>query len=191
MHQAGAFNVTGATFVDLRAQTRTLAAVAAFRVMPATVSVDTQAIQSSSTTMTRDYAKVLGVRPAAGRLPSAEDFLPGGPAVVFLGTDLWQRLFNREGSAVGRTLLVNAAPRVIAGVLDVPASIPGASDLFLPYPDDAALLTNRRARLFTVVGRLAPDASIAAATSELDGVARRSAPRRRMPGPTSRCARPL
>ena len=35
VHQAGAFNVTGATFVDLRAQTRTLAAVAAFRVMPA------------------------------------------------------------------------------------------------------------------------------------------------------------
>src|SRR5580765_1849626 len=36
VHHAGVSDVTGATFVDLRARARTLAAVAAFRVAPAT-----------------------------------------------------------------------------------------------------------------------------------------------------------
>jgi hypothetical protein len=59
MHQAGPADVTGATFVDLRARTRTLASVAAFRVSPATVSVRQQAVQASATTMTSAYFTVL------------------------------------------------------------------------------------------------------------------------------------
>jgi hypothetical protein len=108
-----------------------------------------------------------------------------------LSDPTWQRLFDRDPSAIGRTILVNATPRLVAGVVDVPASIPGAADVWLPYPDDAALLRNRRARLFTVVGRLMPGVSAAGASSELNGIARqvrREAPCR--PTSTSRSAQP-
>src|SRR6478672_10207063 len=40
LHQTGVSNLTGATFTDLAARSRTLASVAAFRVGPATLSVD-------------------------------------------------------------------------------------------------------------------------------------------------------
>jgi len=72
-------------------RTRTLAAVAGRSAFHAGHGECRQprAIQSSSTTMTRDYAAVLGVRPAAGTaFPPRRTSFPGGPAVVFLGTDL-------------------------------------------------------------------------------------------------------
>src|SRR6185503_3546844 len=82
-------------------------------------------------------------------------------------------VFDGRPTALGRTVLVNASARTIAGVMDVPASMPGASDLWLPYADDAELLRNRRARLFTVVGRLDAATSADIASAELEAIARR------------------
>ena len=165
--------MTGATFVDLRARARTLAAVAAFRVAPATFSDrDTTPIQASATTMTAGYFDVLAVHPIAGRAPAADDFRTGAPPVVFISAPLWRRVFDGRPAAIGRTVLVNASARTIAGVVDVPASMPGAADLWVPYPDDASLLRNRRARLFSVIARLKPGVPADLASAELDAVAR-------------------
>jgi predicted permease len=173
VHRRGMSNVTGATFVDLRARARMLSAVAAFRVAPVTFSDrDATPIQATATTMTAGYFDVLALRPAAGRAPSADDFRPGAAPVVFISDSLWRRMFDGRASAIGRTVLVNASASTIAGVMDMPASLPGAADVWLPYPDDAALLRNRRARLFTVIGRLNGGASIESAGAELDAVAR-------------------
>ena len=68
-------------------------------------------------------------------------------------------------------MLVNASPRIVAGVIDVPASTPGAADIWLPQPDSASVLSNRRARLFTVIGRLHAHVTAATASAELAAVA--------------------
>ena len=83
-----------------------------------------------------------------------------------------RRLFGSDGAGVGRLLMVNAATRLVAGIVDVPASTPGASDAWIPVASDAPLLRNRRARLYTVIGRLQRESSAAASTAELDGLAR-------------------
>lgn len=59
----------------------------------------------------------------------------------------------------------------MAGVIDVPPSTPGAADVWLPQPDSASALSNRRARLFTVIGRLAPGITASSASAELSSVA--------------------
>jgi putative ABC transport system permease protein len=173
VHRAGPTNVTGATFGDVKSRARTLGAVAAFRVGPATLSVRDRAIQATAATMTADYFTVVGVRPIAGRAPSADDFHAGAAPVVFISAEIWQRVFDRDPGVVGRTVLVNAASRVVAGVADVPASVPGSADVWLPHPDDAPLLRNRRARLYTVIARLRTGVSAAAASAELEGIAGR------------------
>ena len=172
VHQNGPSNLTGATFRDVKVRAAAFASVAAFRVSPATLSAEREAVQATATTMTAGYFTVLGVTPRAGRLPAAEDFVSGGAPVVFIDSVAWRRFFNASPSAIGGTLLVNAVPRTVAGVLDVPPSIPGAADVWLPHPDDAPLLSNRRARLYTVIGRLRPGVSVAAASSELEIIAR-------------------
>jgi predicted permease len=172
LRTTGTYNLSGATFADVRARSRSFAAVAAFRTSPATISNGTQAIQATATSVTSDYALALGIRPVAGRLPDERDFAGSGAPVVFVSLALWSRLFGSDSSAIGRSILVNAVPKTIAGVLDVPLSAPGAADVWLPYSDTAPLFRNRRAQLYTTIARLVPDVTAAAANAELDSIAR-------------------
>jgi len=172
-HASGVFNLTGATFVDVREQAHAFSAIAAFRTNPATISNGVQAIQARATAATEDYARVLGIRAVAGRLPDAPDFAGSGAPIVFISTGVWSRLLGADRSAVGRSILVNAAPRTIAGVLDVPSSAPGAADVWIPYGSAAPLFRNRRAQLYTTIGRLEPGLTADTANAELDAIARR------------------
>jgi predicted permease len=63
------------------------------------------------------YFRVLGVAPLVGREFTGEEDRPGGPAVAVLGYGLWQRLFDRDASAVGKTLLLRGEPHAIVGVM--------------------------------------------------------------------------
>ena len=171
VHATGASNVTGATFVDVRARTRSLSAVAAIRVSPATFSANGQALQIAAATVTADYFPLLRLPPAAGRLPAATDFTAGAEPVVFLSRSLFQRVFNGERQTIGQRVLVNAAPRTVAGVIEVPPSTPGAADVWLAQPDASSALANRRARLFTVIGRLDAGVTTSTASAELAAVA--------------------
>jgi predicted permease len=168
---AGISNVTGATFVDLRARTRLLSGVAAIRTSPATFSADAQALQIAAATVTVDYFPLLRLPAVAGRLPAATDFATGAEQVVFLSRPIFQRVFNGDGRAIGQRVLVNAAPRTVAGVIDVPQSTPGAADVWLPLADSASLLSNRRARLLTVIGRVNAGVTAATASAEMASVA--------------------
>src|SRR3954469_15652753 len=95
VHHAGASNVTGATFVDVRARSAAFSDIAAFRVAPATFSASRQraegpgAVQAGATTMTAGYFAVLAIHPIAGRAPSPQDFQAGAPAVAFISASLW------------------------------------------------------------------------------------------------------
>jgi predicted permease len=63
------------------------------------------------------YFRVLGVAPFIGREFSREEDRPGGAAVTILSYGLWQRLFNGDTSAVGKTLLLRGEPHEIVGVM--------------------------------------------------------------------------
>jgi putative ABC transport system permease protein len=63
---------------------------------------------------------LLGVRPAFGRLVQREDDVPGAPDRVILTHGYWQRAFGAANDVVGQSLVVDARPYEIIGVL--PAS---------------------------------------------------------------------
>src|SRR4051812_1803442 len=170
VHHGSAMNVTGATFVDVTQQRHALASVAALRTAPASVSTGGAALQASASNVTTGYFDVLGAGSIRGRLFAREDAAPGSAAVV-VNRAFWQRVLGVDPSVVGHTILVNAEPREIVGIADVPPSIPGSADLWLPFPDDYPLLQNRRAHLFTVIGRLRDGASVADAAGQLASIA--------------------
>lgn len=60
---------------------------------------------------------LLGVTPAMGRLFTREDDTPNGPWVAMISYRYWQRAFNADRSAIGRSLMVNGRAREIIGVL--------------------------------------------------------------------------
>lgn len=119
-----------------------------------------------------DFLDVLGVDPVVGRNFVEEEGAWGGPDVVLLTHDFWQRRFAGDESIVGQTLDLDDDPHLVAGVL--PASFDFAS-IFAPHTRidflgtfPIADETDRWGNTLALIGRLAPGATVASAQAELD-----------------------
>jgi len=107
---------------------------------------------------------LLGVRPAVGRLFSAEeDRLPQGRALAVLSYDYWQRRFGRDPAILGRNIFVNKKAFEIAGVARQGfwGVEPGKLvDIWLPGTQyEAQALTEPGWHWFHILGRYAPGIS--------------------------------
>ncbi|HEX7777625.1 MAG TPA: ABC transporter permease, partial [Vicinamibacterales bacterium] len=94
--------------------------------------------------VTGEYFPLLGLRPAAGRLfDERDDQVPMGHPVAVLGHAYWQRRFDGDPAAMGRTLTLGGLPFTIVGV--TPADFFGTEvgispSLYLPVMMQPALL---------------------------------------------------
>ena len=83
-----------------------------------------------------NYFSVLGLVPAQGRLLAESDDRAEAPPAAVITESLWKRRFNSSPDAIGRTLVVNAAPFTVVGV--APPSFRGtgqvddSTDVFVP-----------------------------------------------------------
>ena len=114
-----------------------------------------------------DYFAVLGVRAAQGRTFGPDDFVAGAAATVVLSDGIAQRHFGDQSKALGRVVLVNAVPTEVVGVMPPRAFAPGYPQIWVPQPSSSTLLRNRRAHLFTVIGRLRDGVTSAGAAEEI------------------------
>jgi len=167
---------------DYRARAEVLTDLAAYVISFAALSADHRADRIAVNYVTGNYFSMLGVRPARGRLivPSEGEVLGADPVVV-LGHGYWLRRFNGDPSVVGRTVLVNAQPVTVVGV--VPASFTGVValvefDAYLPFGmlSPASTLReitrDRASHELSVLGRLAPGVTSTQAHAALDVLAR-------------------
>ncbi|HJO03053.1 MAG TPA: ABC transporter permease [Acidobacteriota bacterium] len=119
----------------------------------------------------------LGVEPLLGRFPRPEEDLDRS-RVVLLAHETWQRRYGGDPDLVGRTIEFDGVARTVVGVMPADFRMLFPPDIHMP-PRVAAWMTwggsydeyPRRWRVMTVVGRLQPQLSAAAATAELRGVA--------------------
>ena len=129
-----------------------------------------------------DYFRVLDVRPVLGRgFRPGEDRDPGA-AVAVIGHALWERAFDADPAAIGRTVTLNGAPFTVIGV--APRGFYGSFlsigvDLFVPLSqvarfDPAGDRTKDRAdRWLLPLARLRAGVSTAAARGALTAEMRR------------------
>jgi hypothetical protein len=61
-----------------------------------------------------NYFSGLGVPPATGRLLVEDDDRPGAPPAVVVAYAYWQRRFNGDPSAMGKSIRINGLPFTIA-----------------------------------------------------------------------------
>lgn len=87
--------------------------------------------------VTAPYFRVLGVRPAVGRLfaDAEDDPVQGGAPVAVISHRLWRTLFGANSETIGKTVRLNDRPFEIIGVL--PAVFHGTerleqTDVWLP-----------------------------------------------------------
>lgn len=109
----------------------------------------------------------LRVQPILGPGLSAADYMPGSPAKVVISHGYWQRRFGGDRAVIGRTLLVDARSREIAGVMPAGFRVVNATaDLIVPMRFNRAEL---RLPGFGLQGvaRLKPGVDFVAANADL------------------------
>ena len=116
---------------------------------------------------------LLGIDPEVGRFFAREEAVTDGPPAAILSHRLWQRRYEGDPGVIGRTVELNDQATTIVGV--TPADFDFASvfapgyDVEIFLPADLDVMENWGNTL-SVVGRLAPGASLAAAQAELDTI---------------------
>ena len=96
-----------------------------------------------------NYFGVLGLKPAIGRLTTAEDVPASGDAgVVVVSWDYWNRWFHRDPAILGKRIYVNGNPETIVGVAPrgyLGPRVGNRTDVWEPYQNDAVRMLARLA----------------------------------------------
>lgn len=120
--------------------------------------------------VTASLLEVLGRPPVRGGYFTAQQDVPGGPAVVLLSEGLFRRSFGGDPGLVGRSVRIDGEPNTVVGVLPAGYLVGGEKvDAVLPLRVGSPDATQRVIHFLSVVGRLAPGATLEGARAELAG----------------------
>jgi putative ABC transport system permease protein len=118
----------------------------------------------------------LGVQPALGRNFTANDDKPSANPTVLLSWGLWKRRFGGNPSIVNQTVLLDAKPYTVIGVMPAWFAYPNAAvQLWTPiyYQMPATEMNAIDSHDFVAIGRLKPGVTETQAVSELTLITRR------------------
>lgn len=119
--------------------------------------------------VSHNYFDVFDVRPALGRSFLPEEERAGANQVIVLSHGAWQELGGDPG-LVGSTLLVDAAPHTVVGVLPESFEVVG-SDVRIFKPLGVTGEEHRGSHAHQGIGRVREGATLAEARSELSRIA--------------------
>jgi putative ABC transport system permease protein len=169
------FAVAPATFLDWRAGVRSFSSVAAWQTRWLNLTGSGEPSRLRAAAVSASLFSTLGVSPALGRGFGPESEQPGNDAVVVLGNGLWRERFGGDPRVVGTTVSMDGRPYVVAGVMPPEFRFPEEAEMWVPLAFSAEQATSHGAHMLSVVGRLAPGATLDGARAEVQGVARRLA----------------
>ena len=172
-------NLSPADFMDFEREATSVVRMGANGwIGPATiVGADGSAERVGEVQVTEGFFPTLGVRPALGRLFTPEDDLPGSDPVAILSEGLWRGSFGADPDIVGRTVVLDAVPTTVIGVLPpsyrhIEERTDRSAQIFTTHRFDRAD-PNRGGHYIRAVARMAPGRSVEAVRSELGSIATR------------------
>jgi predicted permease len=166
-------SVSQPNFYDWAQRTRSFSSIALLSGWTGTSTVQTPAgpVMARVTPVTRDFFKVLGVQPEAGRLFVPEEQRFGGARAAVVSDAFWRDQLGARPSAIGQHVVWGSDSYVVVGVLPPRAVYPADNDIWVPIE----LLPPNHGRTsqgHTVIARLAPGVTVDAARRELSAVSR-------------------
>lgn len=171
-------------YLNLRAQSKTLVDAAIFQPHGFSVAVGNDHPQIvNGLQVAPSFFSVLAMQPTLGRAFRPEEATAGHDSVVILTWDAWQRYFQGDPNAVGRTLHIDGGQSTVVGVLPKGFSFPHVDimpvagqfatpplELFKPlviYPQE---ISDGGDFNYLVIGRIRAGVTLSQAQSELQGL---------------------
>jgi putative ABC transport system permease protein len=166
------FSVSSLNYLSWKEQTRAFEDLGIFGYANYTVTGRGEPEEVSGNPISASLVPLLGLRPLAGRTFRPDEDKPGNALVVMIGDGLWERRFGRDPAVIGQPLAVNGVAHTLVGVIGPELKRLTGGDLYVPMVIDATR-ENRLSHVNSVIGRLNPGVSMAAAQVEMDGIGRR------------------
>ena len=166
--------VSSPDLADWAAATTSFEAFAGFRFGSATLRGLESPLRVTTVGATASLLSMWGVAPAIGRGFREEEGRPGGAPVVLLTDRFWQREFEADPAAVGRSVLINDVAHTVVGVLrpETGTGVFRDADVMLPLVLDPSRDARDERRMFTLA-RLKAAVTRERASADLDAVVRR------------------
>jgi putative ABC transport system permease protein len=125
--------------------------------------------------VSRQFFGALGMEPIIGRGFEPDEDRPDGPHVAVISFGLWRSAFGGDPNAVGRTIILNGVPHTLVGVLPpafrFASAEPTGADPAVLIPLQLSAEPQDGGTNYTLLARLKPGVTIAAAQAESDHLA--------------------
>ena len=164
-------------FYDLRDQSQSFTAMAAFAPASGVLSAAGQAQEINGVAVAGDLLGTLGTAPMLGRGFTPEETKAGGPLVVVLAHSLWQRAFGGDRNIIGREVTLSGRTHSVIGVMPpgwkFPVNVERSEYISALEPLVANQVTARGSHFLRFIGRIKPGLTMQQAQAELRPVAER------------------
>jgi len=171
--QGGNFELTPASYLDLRQQSKSFEQLAAYVSQDFNLTGAGEPERLRGQLVSAALFPLLKVPPGAGRVFTEADDRAGAERVVVLSHQLWQRRFGAQASIIGNTLRLDDQSYTVVGVMPPGFDFPNKeTELWAPIAFDASAADDRGSYYLSGIARLNPGATLEQAQSELDVIAR-------------------
>ena len=171
---SASMGVTYATFLDLQREATAIENVSAYREWIFNVTGRAEPAQVPGALVSGSFFAALGSTAKLGRTTLPEDDQPGANnRVVVLSNALWQSHFGADRNILGQTVMINAEPFAVLGVMPPGFDFPNQSEMWCPLVPGGNFRDNRRAHLLTVLADVARGKSRGDVRGELTALAKR------------------
>ena len=169
-----ATSVSAPDFVDWRRSARSFSGIAAAYSSTTVLTGNGDAVQLSQARVSANAFDVLGIRPMLGRAFAIGEDELSAPRVAIISERVWRTRFGGDSTIVGRSLTLDGVPTSVIGVAPSSMRWPERVDVWLTtrFTEKDLSQSSRGARYITVVGRLAPNASVGTARDEMKAIAK-------------------
>jgi predicted permease len=165
-------NMSEPNFDDLRAQTRSFAAMAVYAGWVQSVSGGNEPVRAGVAVVSDAFFDVLRTPPLIGRLFTAEEQAEGAAPVALVGHGFWRRMLGARSDLDKLQLRIGERVYAVVGVLPPGPALPAGTEIWT----SKALLpknTSRTAHNWRAIARLRAGVTLDAARAEASLVARR------------------
>jgi putative ABC transport system permease protein len=165
-------NFSDPNYEDIRDQSRSFAGLAEYTSGTVSVVGGSVPVRTRRASVSRAFFDVFATRPIVGRLFLPEEQREGGAHAVLVSHAFWQQALAGTRDLSSRTLTFDQRTFTIVGVLPPSFRFPAEAELWTARETEERY-PSRTAHNWKVVGRLAPNVTLAQARDDVRGIARR------------------